>query len=214
MAQVRIEAWIALYFRKILAPLLELYALATDKPDVKAVSDRLVKGLGIVERAKLQREVRSLDQPARAVLRDKGVRFGSYYIFLPNMLKPAARKLSATLWERTSGVAMFEGPRAALAAASSAGRTSIAVEPGLTAADCQMFGYRLCGERAVRIDIVERLADLIRAQLGAPKIQNEAESKARGFEILPQMTSMSGCRLEQFSDVLRALGYEKFSRRP
>ena len=126
------------------------------------------------------------------------------------MLKPAARKLSATLWERTSGVAMFEGPRAALAAASSAGRTSIAVETGLNASDCQMFGYRLCGERAVRIDIIERLADLIRAQLGATKALNQGEAKARGFAVLPQMTSMSGCSSEQFADVLRALGYESF----
>ena len=83
-AQARIEAWIVLHFRKTLAPLLDLYALATDKPDVKAVAERLVKGLGIAERTKLQREVRSLDQPARAVLREKGVRFGSYYIFLPS----------------------------------------------------------------------------------------------------------------------------------
>ena len=209
-AQARIEAWVVQHFHKTLGPLLELYGLASDNEALKALAERLVKGLGIVERVKVQREVRALDQPARAVLREKGVRFGSYYVFLPAMLKPAARKLSATLWERTSGVAMFEGPRAALAAGASAGRTSLGVEAGIAPADGQMFGYRLCGERAVRIDIVERLADLIRAQLAPVKGAPEGTPRPQGFAVLPQMTSMSGCSHEQFADVLRALGYESF----
>ncbi len=209
-AQARVEAWIVAQFRKTLGPLLELYGLDSDKPDVKTVAERVVKGLGIVERSKLQREVRGLDQPSRAVLREKGLRFGSYYVFLPALLKPAARKLAATLWERTSGVAMFEGPRAALALGASAGRTSLAVEPGISPADCQMFGYRLCGDRAVRIDIVERLADLIRAQLAAAKAPAGAAPRPYGFAVLPQMTSMSGCSHEQFASVLRSLGYESF----
>jgi len=209
-AQARIEAWVVQHFRKTLGPVLELYGLDSENESLKALAERLVKGLGIVERVKVQREVRALDQPARAVLREKGVRFGSYYIFLPAMLKPGARKLSATLWERTSGVAMFEGPRAALAAGASAGRTSLGVEAGIAPADCQMFGYRLCGERAVRIDIVERLADLIRAQLAPPKGAPEGTPRPQGFAVLPQMTSMSGCSHEQFADVLRALGYESF----
>ena len=210
VAQARIEAWVVQHFRKTLGPVLDLYGLASDNEAVRSLAERLVKGLGIVERVKVQREVRALDQPARAVLREKGVRFGSYYVFLPTMLKPGARKLSATLWERTSGVAMFEGPRAALAAGASAGRTSLGVEAGITPADCQMFGYRLCGERAVRIDIVERLADLIRAQLAPPKGAAEGAARPQGFAVMPQMTSMSGCSHEQFADVLRALGYESF----
>ncbi len=52
------------------------------------------------------------------------------------------------------------------------GRTSIPVNREIDAALYRTAGYRVCGERAVRVDILERLADLIRPALawreGAP----------------------------------------------
>ena len=42
--------------------------------------------------------MKDLDQPSRASLRKYGVRFGAYHIYLPALLKPAARALASLLW--------------------------------------------------------------------------------------------------------------------
>ena len=46
-----------------------------------------------------------------------------------------------------------------------AGRTSFPVDKSLPRDAYRMLGYRQAGERAVRVDILERLADLIRPAL-------------------------------------------------
>jgi len=60
-----------------------------------------------------------------------------------------------------------------------------------------MAGYRAAGERAIRIDMLERLADMLRGE----------DSRA-GFEATPDMLSITGMTLEQFSDLMEGLGYK------
>ena len=63
-------------------------------------------------------------------------------------------------------------------------------------------GYRPSGERAVRIDMLERLAGLVRTA--------RTESKTReGFEATAQMMSLVGCSGEEFEAILRSLGFRK-----
>ena len=57
-------------------------------------------------------------------------------------------------------------------------------------------GYKLVGDRALRVDMLERLADLIRTK----DVWN-------GFEADVDMLSITGLTLEQFAEVLRNLGY-------
>ena len=59
-------------------------------------------------------------------------------------------------------------------------------------------GYRLAGERAIRIDMLERLADMIRA----------ASTPSAGFEASPDMLSITGLTLEQFARLMQGLGYQ------
>ncbi len=48
---------------------------------------------------------------------------------------------------------------------ASSGRTSFPADKDVPKALYRVVGYRVCGERAVRVDILERLADLIRPAL-------------------------------------------------
>ena len=59
-----------------------------------------------------------------------------------------------------------------------------------------MSGYRAAGARAIRIDMLERLADMLRA-----------EDSRGGFEGQADMLSITGMTLEQFSDLMQGLGY-------
>lgn len=59
-----------------------------------------------------------------------------------------------------------------------------------------MSGYRIAGSRAIRIDMLERLADMLRA-----------EDSRGGFEAKADMLSITGMTLEQFADLMKGLGY-------
>ncbi len=80
------------------------------------------------------------------------------------LLKPAPRALAAQLWALAHDGPQTKGLDDLLHLAGS-GRTSIPVNRDIDAALYRAAGYRVCGERAVRVDILERLADLIRPAL-------------------------------------------------
>src|SRR5690606_37745269 len=71
--------------------------------------------------------------------------------------------------------------------------------------------------RAIRVDILERLADLIRPALSwRPAMPGEKPAGAfdgRGFTVTVGMTSLAGCSGEHFASILRSLGY-RLDRRP
>ena len=149
---------------------------------------RLVEGFGIIPRGDVAQEVRDLDQEARSLLRKHGVRFGQFTVFLPALLKPAPTRLRLVLWSLSRGLAEFpEAPPPGLVTIP-AGETP----EGYFA----MSGYRGAGERAIRIDMLERLADMLRAE----------DSRA-GFEAMPGMLSITGTTLEQFAALMEGLGY-------
>jgi ATP-dependent RNA helicase SUPV3L1/SUV3 len=79
------------------------------------------------------------------------------------------------------------------------------------------IGYRVCGERAVRVDILERLADLIRPALAwrpsSPAPQPAGAFEGIGFTVTQAMTSLTGSSGEDFASILRALGY-RMEKRP
>ncbi len=150
---------------------------------------RLVEGFGVIPRAEIAQEVRDLDQEARAALRKHGIRFGQFTVFLPALLKPAPTRLRLVLWSLSKGLDTFpEAPPPGL--------VTIAADPQAPAGYATMSGYREAGERAIRIDMLERLADMLRA-----------EDSRSGFEAKPGMLSITGTTLEQFAHLMEGLGY-------
>ncbi len=153
---------------------------------------RLVESMGIIPRGEVAEEVKALDQDARGALRKHGVRFGQFTIFMPLLLKPAPTRLRLVLWSLAQGLDEFpEAPPPGLVTVPAGGAG--AVPRGYHA----MAGYRAAGERAIRIDMLERLADMLRA-----------EDSRGGFEATADMLSITGMTLEQFADLMQGLGYK------
>src|SRR6185503_14675776 len=79
------------------------------------------------------------------------------------------------------------------------------------------IGYRVCGERAIRVDILERLADLIRPALswreGSTGARPPGAFNGFGFTVTGAMTSLTGVSGEDFASILRSLGY-RMEKRP
>jgi ATP-dependent RNA helicase SUPV3L1/SUV3 len=216
LVQTRVDLWLKTHIEKLLAPLFSLTAAEDVTGMARGVAFQLVEALGVLERQKVAEEVKGLDQPARATLRKYGVRFGAYHIYLPALLKPAPRALATQLWaiKHESPDAKGVGELLHLAAS---GRTSIPVDAETPKPLYRMAGYRICGERAVRVDILERLADLIRPALSwresAPGPKPDGVFDGRGFLVTGAMTSLTGASGEDFASILRSLGY-RMDRKP
>ena len=170
----------------------------------------------MLERQRVAEEVKGLDQPSRATLRKYGIRFGAYHIYMPGLLKPAPRSLAAQLWALKHEAPDVKGLDELQRLASS-GRTSIPVDKETPKALYRTIGYRVCGERAIRVDILERLADLIRPALSwRQSASGEKPAGAfdgTGFTVTGAMTSLTGASGEDFASILRSLGY-RMERRP
>ncbi len=214
--QARLDLWLKTHVEKLLGPLFELGKAEEVTGIARGIAFQLIEALGVLERSKIASEMKDLDQPSRASLRKYGVRFGAYHIYIPPLLKPAARALASLLWAlKQDNVDLSSLSGAQHLAAS--GRTSFPVDKALPRDAYRMLGYRQCGERAVRVDILERLADLIRPAL-AWRETSAGQKPAgafdgRGFVVTQAMTSLTGSAGEDFASILRALGY-RMERRP
>ena len=178
--------------RKIAAlfePLLNMQRDETLTGLARGFAFRMVEAMGILPRQLVTDEVKQLDQDARGALRKHGMRFGQYTIFMPLLLKPAPTRLRLVLWSLFNDLDTFpEAPPPGLVTV-----------PNIRDVPMQHYslaGYRPAGERAIRIDMLERLADLLRAQ----------DSRG-GFEANADMLSITGMTLEQFADLMQGLGY-------
>ncbi|WGD29041.1 helicase-related protein [Ancylobacter sp. WKF20] len=214
--QARLDLWLKSHIEKLLGPLLAL-GKAEDITGIgRGIAFQLVESLGVLERHKVAEEMKSLAQEARAVLRGHGVRFGAHHIYLPALLKPAPRALAAQLWALKHGGLQQKGLDE-LPHLAASGRTSIPVDPEIQKGLYRAVGFRVAGERAVRVDILERLADLIRPALAwRPGASGEKPAGAfdgSGFLATVAMTSLAGCAGEDFASILRSLGY-RMERRP
>jgi len=214
--EARLEAFVKSHLEKLLGPLFVLSAAEDVTGIARGVAFQLAEALGVLERQKVAEDVKGLEQPARASLRKYGVRFGAYHIYIPALLKPGPRALAAQLWALAHDGPQTKGLDDLLHLAGS-GRTSIPVNREIDAALYGTAGYRVSGERAVRVDILERLADLIRPALswreGAPGTKPPGAIAGGGFTVVNGMTSLTGASGEDFASILRSLGY-RMERRP
>jgi ATP-dependent RNA helicase SUPV3L1/SUV3 len=215
--QARIELWLTTHITKLLGPLFEM-SNAEDITGIgRGIAFQLVEALGVIERQKIASEMKDLDQASRATLRKYGIRFGAYHIYVPALLKPAARALASLLWALRHDNADLAALSGAQHLAGS-GRTSFPVDKALDQDAYRTLGYRVCGERAVRVDILERLADLIRPALswreGSSLPKPGGAFDGRSFTVTQAMTSLTGSAGEDFASVLRALGYRMEKRPP
>ena len=179
--------------RKVAALFEPLTAMSRDEALLglaRGFAFRLVEGLGVLPRDGVANDVKELDQDARAALRKHGVRFGQFTVFLPALLKPAPTRLRLVLWSLWNGLDEFpESPPPGL--------VTIPNVAEVPKQHYTLAGYHPAGARAVRIDMLERLADLLR----------QKDSRA-GFEATPDMLSITGMTLEQFSGLMAGLGYK------
>ena len=124
----RLNLWIAARVEKLLGPLFALEN-PTDLAGVaRGIAYQASEALGVLDRARVAQDMKTLDQESRAKLRALGLRFGAYHIYLPALLKPAPRALATQLYALKHGGSELVGLDTILQFASS-GRTSFPADP-------------------------------------------------------------------------------------
>ncbi|GEO85687.1 helicase-related protein [Ciceribacter naphthalenivorans] len=205
----RIERFVNHHISTILKPLDDLSRAEDLQGLAKGLAYQLVESLGVLFRRDVSDDVKSLDQDARASMRRYGVRFGAYHIFMPALLKPAPAELITLLWALKND-GLDKPGYGDLIPVLAAGRTSVVTDPSYERMFYKLAGFRFLGKRAVRIDILERLADLIRPLLqwkpGATQRPDGAYD-GRRFTTTTAMLSILGATPDDMEEILKGLGY-------
>ena len=213
----RVRTWVADTISERLKPLVDIGQAEDISGLAKGIAFQINEALGVLRREDVADEIKSLDQTARGQLRKYGMRFGAFNIFFPILLKPAAADFLLSLW-----CLKFAGDHGLdpdnLPEAPRAGLTSVPVDPNVPGAFYKVYGFHVCGPRAVRIDILERLADQIRPLMSwrASDAQPLAPKGATGigaFVVTPEMMSILGCSADELGEVLRSLGFKSEERK-
>lgn len=195
-AGVRVDSWLTAMATRELAPLAALRT-ASESEELKGlargVAFRLAEAGGVMDRTELETDLAALSQEERAGLRKLGVRFGRAAVYLPLLLKPRAARLHVVLAFHAEG-------RQGTPWLPPAGLTSFEADRSVSRADHARAGFKVLSGRAVRLDILDRVADAL----------YDASKAAQGPTALPlAAVSLLGASNEVTEAVVMALGWEK-----
>ncbi|MBU1175076.1 MAG: helicase [Alphaproteobacteria bacterium] len=211
----RVQERLGLWLRHLINTQLDQIATLKNPSDLegtaRGIAFQLAEHLGILPRQVVAGDVKGLDQDVRGKMRKLGIKFGAYHIYVPMSLKPAPRELALILHALKNGGVRQPGV-SELPPIILSGRTSFETDPEVAPRLYEIAGFKLAGKRAVRVDILERLADLIRPliALNPETAQGEVPPGAapgNGFRVTVEMTSLLGCAGEDFASILKSLGY-------
>ena len=183
-----IEKWLKNKINTVLKNLIDLKNLKEKNSSVKALAYQLYENNGVLKREQVFEYLKTLGQTERRVLRDHGVKFGRYHIFLHKLIKPAAVSLRTLLWKNHHQKYLNLKPPAF--------GLNFLINKNLTNKNFMLLcGYEKFDSFFVRIDILERLFMKI--------INSDKEIK-----VIPEMLNLLGCDKENFKKLLQKMNYK------
>ena len=183
-----IEKWIKNKINTVLKSLVDLKDLREKNSSIKALSYQLYENNGVLKRNQVSEYLKNLGQSERKILRDLGVKFGRYHVFLHRLIKPEAVSLRTLLWKNYHQKYFNLKP-------PTFGLNFLNNNDVYNKSFMLLCGFEKFSNFFVRIDILERLFMQI--------INSEKELK-----IIPEMLNLLGCNKEDFKKLLKNMGYK------
>jgi len=90
--------WLNNKIKNDLKSLIDLKQIKINNPSIRALAYQLYENNGVIKREDVSNFLNNLGQKERRVLRELGVKFGRYHIFLYKLFKPNAVSLRIALW--------------------------------------------------------------------------------------------------------------------
>ena len=189
-----IEKWLLSKIKNDLNSLFVLKKLKNDNPQIRALSYLLYENNGVVKRENISSILKNLNQENRKILRDKGVKFGRYHIFLHKLFKPQSVSLRILLWKNYhQKYYNLKPPTFGL---------NFVDNKEVNDKDFMLLcGFEKFGEFFVRIDILERLF------IHIIKINSEKKNK---IKLTADMLNLLGCNKDNFLKLIKNMNYKSF----
>ena len=182
----RLGEWITAQIENRLKPLVQLETLPLTGA-ARGIAFQVSENLGAMPRYKLGDQIRLLEKKDYGRLKFGGIRVGYEHVFMPILLKPDPTALRCLLW------AIYQ-ERSEIPEAPPAGRVSFETDNKLPWTYYLTAGYAVFDKLAVRVDMLDRLAGLLRrASRGliedADPTKAKAEDKSEATPSLQEATA-------------------------
>jgi ATP-dependent RNA helicase SUPV3L1/SUV3 len=190
-----LNKWIKEKINLVLRSLIDLKNLKESNSSIKALAYQLYENNGVIKREQVSDYLKNLGQTERKILRDLGVKFGRYHVFLFRLLKPEAVSLRVLLWKNyhqqyfnltppTFGLNFLENKNS-------------------NKNFMLLCGFENFDQFFVRIDILERLF---------VQIINTNPDKKTEIKLVPEMLNLLGCNKENFKKLIQKMKYKTFEK--
>ena len=191
-----INKWIHSKINNVLKSLIDLKNIKENNSSIKALAYQLYENNGVLKRDQVSEYLKNLEQNERKILRDLGVKFGRYHVFLYQLIKPEAVSLRTLLWKNFyQKYHKLKPPIFGL---------NFLEDKETTNKDFMLLcGFERFDNFFVRIDILERLFVLI---------INSSSKENSEIKLVPEMLNLLGCSKDNFKKLLQKMNYKIFEK--
>ena len=186
-----LEKWLKNKIGTILKSLVDIKDLKEKNSSIKALAFQLYENNGVLKREQVSEYLKNLEQEERKVLRDLGVKFGRYHIFLHELIKPEPVSLRTLLWKNYKQKYFnYKPPTFGLNFLDSKEKKKNFM---------LLCGFEKFDNFFVRIDILERLF---------MKIINSNTESNKEVKMTSEMLNLLGCSKDNFKKLLKKMNYK------
>lgn len=191
-----LKKWLSEKIRFVLKSLIELKDLKENNSSIRALAYQLYENNGVLKRENVSEYLKNLEQKEKKILRNLGVKFGRYHIFLFKLLKPEAVSLRILLWKNYNQKFFNLKP-------PTFGLNFLENKDLKNKNFMLLCGFESFDEYFVRIDILERLF---------VKIINSNPNKNSKIKLVPEMLNLLGCSKENFLKLIKKMNYKTLEK--
>jgi ATP-dependent RNA helicase SUPV3L1/SUV3 len=191
-----INRWINTKINNVLKSLVDLKNIKENNSSIKALAYQLYENNGVLKRDQVSEYLKNLEQNERKILRDLGVKFGRYHVFLYQLIKPEAVSLRTLLWKNYHQKFHNLKP-------PTFGLNFVEDREKKNKNFMLLCGFEKFDNYFVRIDILERLFVLI---------INSSSKENDEIKLVPEMLNLLGCSKDNFKKLLQKMNYKIFEK--
>jgi ATP-dependent RNA helicase SUPV3L1/SUV3 len=187
-----IKKWLKNKIDTVLQSLIDLKNLKEKNSSIKALAYQLYENNGLLKRENVSEFLKSLEQSDRKILRDLGVKFGRYHVFLHKLIKPEPVTIRTMLWKNYHQKYFKLKP-------PTFGLNFIDDSDNRNKNFMLLCGFEKFDNFFVRIDILERLFMLI---------INSGSEENKEIKLVPEMLNLLGCSKDNFKKLIIKMNYK------
>ena len=187
-----INKWIKNKIDTVLQSLIDLKNLKDKNSSIKALAYQLYENNGVLKRENVSEYLKNLGQGERKILRDLGVKFGRYHIFLHKLIKPEPVTLRTLLWKNYHQKYFKLSP-------PTFGLNFIEDKDNRNIYFMLLCGFEKFDNYFIRIDILERLF---------MQIINSGSEENKEIKLIPEMLNLLGCSKDNFKKLIQKMNYK------